>query len=116
MAKPLNFGRDINSYNAFAPQLADYKYRATLATSTESNITLPTSYPFWIVSFVFQPGTTVWVDMTGATATVPASGTLTATTAELNPGQRTLPAGAKISMISANTSADVFIQGWPQSE
>lgn len=113
MSTILNFGRDINSFNAYAPQTSSNKYSATLAAATETHITLPSNYPAWIVSFSIQPGTTVWVDVTGATAGVPSGATLAATTAEQNPGQRTVLAGGKVSMITANTTADVGVMLWP---
>ena len=40
MANPLNFGRDLNSYNAYAPQLASVKYNATITNGNETNITI----------------------------------------------------------------------------
>lgn len=113
MTKPLTFGRDINSYNAYAPMPSENKFFALLTAGAETNITIPTSAKTWIVAFAIQPGTTIWVDMTGATASVPVTGTLTPTTAELNPGQRMLPGGTKISVITSNVSANIGIMLWP---
>lgn len=113
MSTPLNFGRDENAYNAYAPYTSSNKYSATLAASTVTSITLPTSAPAWIVGFSIQPGASVWVNVTGVTAAVPASGALASTTSELNPGQRTVLGGGTISMITANTTADVGVMLWP---
>jgi hypothetical protein len=109
MTTKLNFGRDVQGMNAYAPQTSSNKYSATLASGTASTIIAPLSSANWIVAFSFQPGTTVWVDLTGATAAVPSGGTLSSTTAELLPGQRLITGGSSISMITANTSADVGV-------
>lgn len=111
----LNFGRDVQGYNAYAPQDASIKYSATITNGAATSITIPSSYQVWIVAFSLQPGTNVWVDFTGATAAIPAGATLVSTTASLNPGQRTLYAGGKISIITDNTAADVGIELWPVS-
>jgi hypothetical protein len=105
----LNFGRDVQGMNAYAPYTSTNKYSATLAAGTPTSIVVPSSSENWIVAFAYQPGTTIWVDLTGAAAAVPAGGTLVASTAELNPGQRKMTAGDTISMITANTTADVGI-------
>jgi hypothetical protein len=116
-AAALNFGRDSNNLNAFAPFPSNNIWNATLTDGSESHITIPSTSAsgFWNVSFRYQAGTDVWVDVTGATAAVPASGTLTSATAELNPASLTLASGTKISMISANTTADVAIVMWQAS-
>lgn len=105
----LNFGRDVQGMNAYAPMTSTNKYNATLTNGSETHINVPSTSENWIVAFAYQPGSTVWVDLTGATATLPAGATLATCTAELNPGQRTIKAGDKISMITANTTADVGV-------
>lgn len=109
MSTLLNFGRDVQGYNAYAPATATDKYNATITNGSETHITVPSNFPVWIAAFSFQPGTNVWVDLTGATAAIPSGATLTACTAELNPGTRTVLAGSKISMITDNTSSDVGV-------
>lgn len=109
MSTLLEFGRDVQGYNAFAPQTATDKWSATLASGVESHITVPSTASVWVAAFSYESDAKVWVDLTGATAAVPAGGTLTATTAELNPGQRTVYAGGKISMISHGAAADVGV-------
>lgn len=113
MSTLLNFGRDVQGYNAYAPQDATNKWSATLGAGVASSITIPKNYPVWIVAFSPQPGTDVWVDFTGATAAIPVGATLATTTSSLNPGQRTVLAGTSISVITDNTTADIGIEAWP---
>lgn len=105
----LNFGRDVQGFCAYAPQTSGNKWSATITNGSATSITIPSNYNEWIAVFSFQPGTNVWVDLTGATAAIPAGATLTTTTAELNPASRKVFAGGKISIITDNTSADVGI-------
>ena len=110
----LSFGRDAQGYNTYAPSPASVKYSATLAATTATSITIPSSYQTWIVSFRYYPND-VWIDVTGATAAVPVGATLTSTTSELNPASLTLEAGTVISAITAQTNADISIVMWPVS-
>lgn len=112
MTVPLIFGRDINSFNAYAPRPSDIKYSVTLALNTATSITLPETAKVYCVSFRYQPGAAVWVDTTGATASDPAGSTLASTTSELNPATLTLPAGATISIISSTATSQVSIVAW----
>ncbi len=104
----LNFGRDVQGMNAYAPVQSDLKYSATLAAGAGENLTVPSSTAKWIVGFSYQPGASIWVSVNG-TAAVPAGGTFLASTSELNPPARTVFAGDVINMITANTTADVGI-------
>jgi hypothetical protein len=107
----LNFGRDVQGYNAYAPKDSTNKYSATITDGTAASITVPSNYEVWIVAFSFEPGANVWVDFT-TTAAIPAGATFATTTASLNPGQRTVLAGTVISLITDNTVADVGIELW----
>ena len=115
MTTELNFGRDVQGYNAYAPQDSANKWSATLSAGVATSITVPSNFPVYIVAFSYQPGTDVWVDFTGATAAVPVGGTLAATTSSLNPGQRTVLAGSHISVITDSTTADIGIEIWAVS-
>lgn len=114
MSNPLNFGRDVQGYNAFAPQPSSDKWSATITAGAATSITVPVNFQTWIVSFRYSPND-VWVDTTGATAAVPVGATLQPTTSELNPASLTLQAGDNISMITSQTAADVSIVMWPVS-
>ena len=112
MSTELSFGRDMQGYNAYAPQDSTNKYSATLSAGGATSITVPSNFPVWIVSFNPQPGANIWVDFTGATAAIPVGATLASTTSSLNPGQRTVLAGSHISVITDNTTADIGIELW----
>lgn len=109
MSTQLNFGRDINGFNAYAPQPSTTMYSVTLTASTVTSVTVPESHEYWIVAFSIEQTTNVWVDFTGATAIVPVGDTLAPTTSERNPAVRLLLKGTNISMITAGTAIDVGI-------
>lgn len=100
--------RDINGYNGFGLMFADDKYSVTLAAATGATLTIPGNFAKWLVIFAYEPGTHVWV-ANNATAAVPAGATLVATTSELNPTARHVKAGDVLSLITANTTADVGV-------
>jgi len=112
-ATKLSFGRDIQSYNAYAPQPSTVKWAATITNGTATSIVVPSNWPIWVVSFRYYPND-VWVDVSGAAAIVPVGNTLAVSTAELNPASLTLNAGTTISVITGLTSADVSIVMWPE--
>jgi len=116
MANPvmLELGRDVQGYNAYAPQPSTVKYSATITDGSATSVTVPSTYQTWVVSFRYFPND-VWVDVSGATAAIPIGATLAASTSELNPASLTLQKGTVISIISAQTTADVSIVMWPVS-
>ena len=107
----LVFGRDEQGYNAYAPKDSKNKYSVELTNGNATSINVPSNYEVWIAAFSIEPGANVYVDFT-TTASVPAGATLVATTSSLNPGQRTVLAGSTISIITANTTANVGIELW----
>ncbi len=111
---PLHFGRDTQSYCAYAPDPSIVKYSATITTGSATSVTVPSTYAVWVVSFRYYPND-VWVDVSGATAIIPVGATLAATTSEMNPASLTLLAGTNISMITDLTTADVSVVMWPVS-
>jgi len=114
MTQQLQFGRDVQGMNAYAPNPSTDKWSATLTDGTTTSITVPNNYPIWIVTFRYFPAD-VWVDVSGANAALPGANTLASTTAELNPSALTLTAGTKISMITGQATADVSIVMWAKT-
>jgi hypothetical protein len=110
----LQYGRDSQGLSAYAPYPSTVKYSATITDGTATSVTVPSSYQLWVVSFRYFPND-VWVDVSGATATLPVGNTLAASTSELNPSSLTLTAATNISIITAQTAADVSIVMWPVS-
>lgn len=110
MSTQLSFGRDINSYNAYAPIPSTTVFSATLSAGTASSVTVPLTHAVWVVAFSVQPGADAWVDFTGATAAAPVAGTFAASTSVLNPGQRMVPGGTVISIVTNSTTADVSVE------
>lgn len=110
MSTELNFGRDINSYNAYAPQPSTTIFSATLISGTAESVTVPSNHETWIVAFSVQPGADVWVSFNGTTAASPVGASFAATSSTLNPGQRMVNAGTVISLITDSSTADVSIE------
>jgi hypothetical protein len=116
MSTDLQFGRDVQGYNAFAPIPSTNIWSATLESGTASSITIPSNFPQWVIAFSVSGGQNIWVDFTGATATVPAGNTFATTTSELNPGarfiysfQRDNVTPTSISIVTNDTTADVSV-------
>ena len=114
-AQILSFGRDVQGYNAYAPQTSNNKWSATLVNGSPQSITVPSSHSVWVAVFSYQPGTNVWVDLTGNTAEIPVGGTFAVTTSELLPASREVLAGTVISAITDNASCDVGIMLYASS-
>ncbi len=116
MSTKLNFAKDVQGYNSYAPSPSTNMFSATLASAGNATITLPTSQSSWIVVFSFQPGSDIWVSY-NASATAPAGATFAATSSELNPGARILPSVQKngttattINLLNNGTaSADIWV-------
>lgn len=108
MSTILNFARDAQGYNTYAPDFATNHFSATLSNGSAESFTVPGNFPVWIVSFSFQPGTNVWVAR-NSTAAIPADGTFTSTKSELNPSSRRVYAGDVISCITDAVTSDVGV-------
>lgn len=105
----LNFARDVQGMNAYAPALSDIMYSASLASGADDDITVPSSFQNWIAVLSYQPGADIWVSV-NHTAAVPAGATFAATTSFLIPAQLKVKAGDTISCVNNNaTDQDVGI-------
>ena len=45
----LNFGRDVQGFNAYAPQFPTDIFTATLAAGAAESVTVPSNNPIWIM-------------------------------------------------------------------
>ena len=116
----LNFGRDVQGFNAYAPSFPTDIYTATLAASTAESVTVPGNAPVWIMYVRVQPNGWAWCSRT-TTAAVPAGGTLASAKSELIVGtieyKRIVYAADVISFITPNTTCDIevafFINTYP---
>jgi len=112
MTVALKFAKDSNSLNTFAATPADVMYDAELTNGNADSITVPSVSTYYTVSFIYQPGTTCFVDVTGATATSPSIGTFATTTSRILPSSYLLPAGTTISIVTVNDTALVSVAMW----
>jgi len=101
--KQLNFGRDIQGFNAYAPVISDINYSATIASGAHKEVTVPSSSQNWIIVFQYQFGSDIWVAINN-TAAQPAGATFAATTSVLTPAQLHVQAGDIISCYNNNAS------------
>ena len=118
-ATKLNFGRDVQGFNAFSPPPPNNIFSAKLTVGVPATITLPLEYKHWILGFSYTGGSEVWVDFSGATAANPTLGTFGATTSSRNPGTRIVKStksdnttAATISLITPDATAYVSVELW----
>jgi hypothetical protein len=123
MSTKLNFGRDVQGYNAYAPIPSTNIFTAKLVANTAETITLPTNVSYWIVAFSYTGGSEVWVDFTGATAAAPTLATFGSSTSSRAPGTRTisstktdpntgLTVATTISLLTTDVNAYVSVELW----
>lgn len=104
MSTKFNMIRDISGYNGFGI-IPTYDIQGcSLATSTAQTFTVPSNYPSWIAIFSYTPGVNMFVDFTGATATVP-DGSVGAITTVLNPSARAVKGGTTFSVITDSATS-----------
>lgn len=104
MTTQLNFSRDVQGMNAYAPQMSDLMFSASLATTTQDDVVVPGSNENWIVAFSYQPGASIWVAIND-TAAAPAGASFAASTSFLNPAQIKVKAGDTISCFNNSTQS-----------
>jgi hypothetical protein len=104
MSTKFNMTRDINGYNGFGIQPTYDIQGCSLAASAAQTFTVPDNFENWIAIFSITSGATVFVDFTGATATLP-TGTVGSITTVLNPAARALKGGSTFSVISPDATS-----------
>lgn len=112
MSTLLNFGRDMQGMNAYAPQFPTDIFTATLTVGTGSSVTVPVSHAVWIMYVRVEPTGYVWCRRNG-TAAVPAGNTFASASSELIVGtieyKRTVYAGDVINFISSNATCHLEV-------
>ena len=105
----LDFGRDVQGLNAFAPQISNNMFSAELKSGGNDSITVPSTSADWIAVFSYEPGAAVWTAL-NTTAAPPAGSTFVATHSFLLPAQFSVKAADTISMYNnSSTAQDVGI-------
>jgi hypothetical protein len=101
----LNFGTDGQGRNAYAPNVSNLIYRALIGQNVAQSITLPsdTGVLDYEVCFSYSAGSNIWVDYSGSPATVPNNAAFATSNSEYCPGQRVLPAGSSLSIITPDS-------------
>lgn len=99
----LDFGRDVQGLNAYAPQLSNNMYSCELASGDEEKMTVPSTNAEWIAVFSYEPGADVWVSV-NHTAAPPAGATFVASTSFLLPAQFSVKAADTISFYNNSTT------------
>lgn len=104
MTTKFNMSRDINGYNGFGLTFTDTAYSATIAATSDTTLTVPSSVGIgkqgyatnttgqMLAIFTFDPGASVWV-ANNVAASTPAGATFAATSSELNPAARLVSGG-----------------------
>lgn len=109
MSVKLNFQRDTQGYNAYAPQQASDKYSATIAAGGHATVTVPSNFQNWIAAFSYAAGGDFWVSV-GGTAAAPAGATFASTTSQLNPGALSVQKAQVIDVLNNGAgSSDVGV-------
>lgn len=103
MTTQLNFGRDVQGYNAFAPALSDLNQSASIVSGASSSVTVPGSAQRWIAVLSYQPGSTFWVSV-NHTAVPPAGATFASVNSALLPAQLSVKAADTISCYNNTAS------------
>lgn len=99
----LDFGRDVQGLNAYAPQISNNMYSAELASGDDESLTVPSTSAEWIAVFSYEPGADIWVAIND-TAAPPAGATFLATTSFLLPAQLSVKKGDSISLYNNSTT------------
>lgn len=71
----LNFGRDVQGFNANAPLISTDLFSAIVPANGNASFTVPSTHENWIMYTAFQPGVLFWVAVNG-TATPPSTPTI----------------------------------------
>lgn len=100
----LNFARDVQGFNAFAPELSDVIYDVTLSSGDHQEFIVPSSNEKWTVIFSYQFGADIYVSVNNI-ASNPAGSTFQLTTSQMVPAQLTVFAGDSISCFNNNAIA-----------
>ena len=120
MTTKFAMARDINGYNGFGLTFTDTAYSATLATTTDTTLTVPSSVgighqgyatdqtPQSLAIFSYDPGTSVWV-ANGATAASPVGASFGAIVSELNPAARLVKGGDVLHFYTTGTGVNVSV-------
>lgn len=112
MSIPLEFARDVASFNTFAMPFSDTVFRTTLAAGVAQSLTIPSNpdpiYKKWLAIFSIDPGKRIFIG-NGVVSSVP-GGSFDESAAPLNPTPRIVKSGDILSFITPDTNAYVTVE------
>ncbi|MHA1447883.1 MAG: hypothetical protein ACTSP4_00485 [Candidatus Hodarchaeales archaeon] len=109
MTTQLEFARDAQSAETFAPSFTDGLYSCSVATSTATALTVPGTTELYVAIFSYSAGSDVWVS-NNQTAAVPASSSFATTTSSLNPTARIVEATDVLSFYTTDSTVSVGVE------
>lgn len=108
MSTVLNFQKDVQGFNTYAPRFSVNKLSTTLSNGIEETFTIPAYFANCVISIVPNAGGNIWVSV-NESSQLPTSGSFIASNSEQNPGPRLVNGGDVVHVITSQSTCDVSV-------